>query len=486
MDPDYKSIIGAVIDGIIAIDERGIIEMLNTAAERIFGYTADELIGRNVKMLVPEPHHDRHDGYIQRYLRTKETRIIGIAREVMGQRRDGSTFPMDIAVSEVARKGGCQFVAVVRDTSAYHREKAQLRESLTESEERFRQLAEQDLQHANDALEQRVEERTAELKHANQALERHIAEQKQAEQALRESETHLRTLAQISPAGIFRTDAKGDCVYVNPSWCEIAGLTPEEAYGQGWAKGLHPEDRERVFEEWYRTTSEQHPYQSECRFRRRNGVTTWVYAQAVAERDSDGNVTGYVGTMMDITERKQIQERLEYLAHHDVLTGLANRMLFKDRLEHALARAQRSQRLLALLFLDLDDFKDINDALGHDIGDRFLQALSRRLTDNMREGDTVARLGGDEFALLLEDIARVADVAPIAEKVLAALSGTFVVDDRELSVTISIGISLYPDDAEDAPTLLQHADNAMYRAKQEKGNAYCFYTAGLAPGPSDG
>jgi diguanylate cyclase (GGDEF)-like protein/PAS domain S-box-containing protein len=188
----------------------------------------------------------------------------------------------------------------------------------------------------------------------------------------------------------------------------------------------------------------------------------------------------FVAIIQDISERMQNEKQLQYLAHHDALTSLPNRVLFTDRLDQSLARARWHGHSVALLFLDLDRFKVINDTLGHDVGDRALQALSERLNGCVREGDTVARLGGDEFAIVLEDIASADDVAPTARNILDVLSQPFQLDKHEFILTTSIGISLFPIDGENTQTLLKHADIAMYRAKDEGRNTYQFYSADMS------
>lgn len=188
----------------------------------------------------------------------------------------------------------------------------------------------------------------------------------------------------------------------------------------------------------------------------------------------------FVAVITDITERAQAQERLQYLAHHDSLTGLPNRALFLERLDHALTRARWTNRPLAILFLDLDRFKNINDTLGHDIGDSALRVTSERLISCVREGDTVARFGGDEFTVLLEDMANTDDVPAIAQKIIDILSRPFVVENREFVITASIGISLYPNDGDDSLRLLRNADTAMYRAKDQGRNKHQFYSSEMS------
>ncbi|MHB1140389.1 MAG: EAL domain-containing protein [Sulfuricaulis sp.] len=188
----------------------------------------------------------------------------------------------------------------------------------------------------------------------------------------------------------------------------------------------------------------------------------------------------FVAVITDITDRMKAQEQLQFLAHHDALTNLPNRALFLERLDHALTRSRWTKRPLAVLFLDLDRFKNINDTLGHDIGDSTLQVAAKRLTDCVRDGDTVARFGGDEFTVLLEDLANSDDVPNVAQKILEALSRPFDVEGREFVVTTSIGISLYPSDGDDSLKLLRNADTAMYRAKEQGRNKYQFYSSEMS------
>ncbi|MFB2735590.1 EAL domain-containing protein [Shewanella mangrovisoli] len=210
------------------------------------------------------------------------------------------------------------------------------------------------------------------------------------------------------------------------------------------------------------------------RNRARKAILVWLEINQVI--DVKGETSHFVAVFTDITERKKAEEDLRFLASFDTLTGLPNRTLFQDRLNHAISQAHRSNNIVALLFLDLDRFKHINDSMGHHIGDLLLKAVAHRLQNAVREGDTVARLGGDEFTIILEGVAKTKAATLISEKVLKAFQAPFLLDDKSLTISTSIGISLYPNDAEDVDSLIKFADTAMYHAKALGRNNFQFYT----------
>jgi len=252
---------------------------------------------------------------------------------------------------------------------------------------------------------------------------------------------------------------------------ELAGLTPDD---------IKPEHTHETFEALLAPLRRHETSVStfETVHRRKDGS---LYPVEVHMQLFDAeNPPVFVAVITDITDRMEAQMQLQFLAHHDALTNLPNRALFLERLDHALTRARWTKRPLAVLFLDLDRFKNINDTLGHDIGDSTLRVAAKRLTDCVREGDTVARFGGDEFTVLLEDLANSDDVPNVAQKILEALSRPFDVEGREFVVTTSIGISLYPSDGEDSLKLLRNADTAMYRAKEQGRNKYQFYSSEMS------
>ena len=272
------------------------------------------------------------------------------------------------------------------------------------------------------------------------------------------------------------TDPGGIIEYVNPAFETITGFSSEDAIGQQvniLKSGRHNSE---FYKNLWATILSGNDYRDVLTNRKKDGSLYYEEKAITPLMDEQGKITGFVSTGKDITERIQFQEKLSYLAHHDVLTDLPNRAMFIDRLEHALSTAKRHERILAVLFMDLDRFKIINDTLGHSTGDLLLQQLAQRLLSCLRETDTIARLGGDEFTIILEDLKDTDVISLVASKILDMLVKPFVLEGQEFFVTASLGISVYPNDCEDAGTLLKNADTAMYRAKELGRNNFQFYS----------
>jgi diguanylate cyclase (GGDEF)-like protein len=209
---------------------------------------------------------------------------------------------------------------------------------------------------------------------------------------------------------------------------------------------------------------------------RKDGTKRYIEASVSLKKDSSGKPTGFRGIIRDITERKRAEERIEYMATHDALTGLPNRLMFSQLLNQAIRSAQRNKRQLAVFFIDLDRFKAINDSLGHEAGDQLLQEIAKRFKQSLRAVDVVGRLGGDEFIILIEDVDELSQVGTLAHKILSSAIKPIVLLGEECRVTASIGISVYPRDGEDEQTLMKNADMAMYFAKEKGKNNYQFYS----------
>jgi diguanylate cyclase (GGDEF)-like protein/PAS domain S-box-containing protein len=306
-----------------------------------------------------------------------------------------------------------------------------------------------------------------------------VTEITQMQARLDEERSKYGALVEQIPAIVYVDLADGSFVtsYVSPQIESILGVSPAEYVDDPflWEQMLHPEDRERAVETYERGRSASESFTMEYRLIARDGRVVWFQDSAIVLTDADRRPTLVQGVMLDITERKNAEDRLAYLAYHDQLTGLPNKAMFDELLELALARARRHDRGVAVLALDVDNFKLVNDSLGHETGDRLIAMLAERLREATRETDLVARQGGDEFLLLLADVDRVSPVADtdgvaivaesVANRVQQLLLDPFVVSGTELYVTASIGMSVFPDDAEDAGDLLRNADGAMFRAK---------------------
>jgi diguanylate cyclase (GGDEF)-like protein/PAS domain S-box-containing protein len=313
-----------------------------------------------------------------------------------------------------------------------------------------------------------------------------ITQQVEAKRHLHHVRSTYGALVEQIPAIVYqdKTDESWSTVYVSPQITTLLGVLPEEWTGESklWLEMLHPDDRDRAIEEVDRGIESGEPYTVEYRMVARDGRVKWFQDTAVMLRDTDGNPAYTHGVMLDITERREAEERLTYLAYHDSLTGMPNRAMFDELLELSLARARRADRGVAVLALDVDNFKLINDSLGHEVGDHLITQIAARLQEATRDTDLVARPGGDEFLMLLADLEQTSPVVDengaaisaqaVAHRVLESFEAPFEVDGTELYVTASIGISVFPLDAADATSLLRNADSAVYLAKANGPGGY--------------
>ncbi|HFC53513.1 MAG TPA: EAL domain-containing protein [Gammaproteobacteria bacterium] len=279
--------------------------------------------------------------------------------------------------------------------------------------------------------------------------------------------------------GIIITDSQHRIVAVNRAFTRITGYTLEEVRGKNPSLLQSGRHDEAFFQAMWQSLNETGQWQGEIWNRRKNGQIYPELLTVNVVQDKDGKTTHHVGIFSDISQIKETEYKLAHLAHHDPLTELPNRLLFHDRLEQAILRAQREGNRAAILFLDLDRFKNINDSMGHAKGDLLLQRVAERLKEAMRADDTIARLGGDEFVLIIESLKSRGNAAAVAKHILSLFRQPFCLENQEVFVDASAGISIYPDDGEDAQTLVRNADAAMYRAKAEGRNNFQFYTSEL-------
>ncbi|MDD5329748.1 MAG: EAL domain-containing protein [Sulfuricella sp.] len=293
------------------------------------------------------------------------------------------------------------------------------------------------------------------------------------------AEERLRLSAKVfesSGEGIIITDAAARILSVNRAFTAVTGYSAEEAVGQTPAMLNSGRQDEAFFRDLWQDISQLGYWNGEIWNRRKNGeiYPEWLGISAV--RDADNRITHYVGIFSDISEIKKNEAQIEFLAYHDPLTGLPNRLLARDRMELAMSSADRAGGKATLLFLDLDNFKTINDSLGHAIGDALLKGVAARLRECLRETDTLSRQGGDEFLIVLPEVSDSEAIAAVAEKILDRLAASFHLDGHELSTSLSIGLAVYPDDGRDFETLFRKADTAMYQAKEAGRNGYRFHT----------
>jgi diguanylate cyclase (GGDEF)-like protein/PAS domain S-box-containing protein len=311
-----------------------------------------------------------------------------------------------------------------------------------------------------------------------------ITERKRAEKQLREAEVRFRTLVEQIPAITYvsQMDPDRSSIYMSPQVQDLLGYSQAEWRTESglWTKLLHPEDIERVTKETVRANETGEPFVVEYRLLARDGSIVWVRDEAILMLDERGEPQFWQGVMVDITDRKQAEREIAFLAYHDKLTGLPNRAMFQEVLDLALARARRAGQACAVLYLDLDNFKLVNDSLGHGAGDDLLRQMGVRLRETVRESDLVSRVGGDEFLILLADLDATDEAGPggrhaallaaetLASRIQDSLRMPYVLEGDEVYVSASIGVSVFPLDAEDGSSLLKNADVAMYRSKRDR------------------
>ncbi|MBF0217966.1 MAG: EAL domain-containing protein [Gammaproteobacteria bacterium] len=452
----HQSTFHAVVDGIVIINEYGIIVDANPATSKLFGFPLKEIVGRNVSILMPSPYKEEHDGYLAHYRNGQSARIIGIGREVTGQRKDGSIFPMVLSVSEFHSEGQRYFTGLVHDITA---QKAAVDEILN----------------AHHQLETRVEERTTELSQANQELHELIIERNR-------SVDQLRLFAKVfenAGEAIIITDANQRILNANATFSKITG------YSRAEALGLHPKNFSSgrhdalFYQKMWQQINSQGFWQGEVWDKRKNGEIYPKRLSINVVNDEKGKVTHYVGIFSDITILKSTEEQLQNLAYCDPLTELNNRTMFHILLNNTYESARREKSRFALLFIDLDRFKMVNDTLGHTMGDQLLVIIAKRLRQCLRKSDTISRIGGDEFTAILPNIHRTDQVADVALKIINEVSQPVLLNDNEVNVGSSIGISIFPDDGEDIETLTKHADIAMYKVKESGRNSFRFFDASM-------
>ncbi|WP_140910807.1 putative bifunctional diguanylate cyclase/phosphodiesterase [Methylomonas koyamae] len=313
----------------------------------------------------------------------------------------------------------------------------------------------------------------AQLVAANSALAREIENHKNTERELRK----LTLAMQYSSSMVMVTDAQTQIEYCNPAFYQITGYTADEVIGRRANLLKSDLTAEDTYKNLWTTLLSGTAWHGEFLNRKKNGELFWCLESIAPILADDNSISHFVSIIHDISDRKDTEEIIRHMAYYDPLTDLANRSLFNERLEQAIHLAKRNPQIFALFYLDLDRFKNINDTLGHLVGDKLLIEVGKRIAACLRQQETVARLGGDEFALISLNLTSPADAGDIAQRVINTINEPYFIDDHQLFVGTSLGISVYPQDANTSEQLLKHADDALYLAKQHGRNTFEFYNA---------
>ncbi|MDH5328299.1 MAG: EAL domain-containing protein [Gammaproteobacteria bacterium] len=409
-----RGIVEAAPDAMLSVNSKGQILQCNAQAAHIFGCSKEELLLMKLEQLVPQDYRQAHSKLRHRYFERPRLRLMGEGLELRAVRTNGDEFPVEISLNHTVLHDEKIVIATVRD----------------------------------------------------------VTERRQTELKMRQAAT----VFDNTDEAIVFSDPLRRVVNVNKAFVKMTGYSTEEACGRGDMFYL-VEDNDFLQQQQLVSLEKFGQWRGELEVHRSNGEVYPVWHSVSVVKNEDGAITSYISLFSDISVIKQTEQWLTHLAHHDSLTGLPNRTLFSSSLGRAIAHSKRVGSRFALLFLDLDRFKIINDTLGHACGDQLLNEVGERLLQCIRGDDVVARLGGDEFTVILTNISHSEDAALVAEKIIATVSEPLDIDGRQVVTSTSVGISVYPDDASDADGLAKAADAAMYKAKEQGRNNFQFYSA---------
>ena len=404
----FRDVVESAPDAIVAVDQSGRIRLVNRQTEALFGYDRSEILDREMEILIPDGLRDIHRVHRDTYGANPHPRPMGLGLTLTGRRKDGTEVPVDVSLSVVDAEAGPLYVAAVRD----------------------------------------------------------ITERKVVDEALHRANEQFRSAFEDGPVGIALVGLDGTQVQVNDALCRLLGTSREAMAARmrplltSGPLAISPLIRRSIVK------GQTKVHREERRLVRGDGSSAWGLLTLSLLTDAAGNPAHFLLQVEDITAAKEAEATLTYQAAHDPLTGLPNRTMLMDRLSQALARSERQSTLVAVLFLDLDNFKVVNDGLGHEVGDQLLVAVAQRLRGVLRQADTAARFGGDEFALVCEDLSSEAEAEEIAQRVTEALARPVPIGSRELRIGASIGIVMGKGSAWGPEVILRNADAAMYRAKE--------------------
>ncbi len=528
-------------DAIVIVGPDELIMYWNPAAEQIFGHAAADAMGQNLHgLLTPESERERAHNAFSRFRHSGEGKLIGTTFEISTLRKNGNEFPVELSISAFRLHGSWHALGLIRDITERKlaedalRQQKQFLDDIINSlpgifymldadahfvrvnplflqvtghtQQELDRMTALDLFEGDDQalIAQRMQEAflngsasaEAELVlksgqkvpyyftgHLSRRDDRaylvgigtDITERKRSEDALRITAS----VFDNSREAVLITDTDNDILDVNQAFLDITGYSRAEVLGKNprlLSSGHHDRD---FYAAMWQTLRRERGWRGEIWNRRKSGE---IYAELLsisAICDGDGKVQRYVGVFSDISHLKAHEAELSRIAHYDALTGIPNRVLLADRMKQAIAQAAREQNMVAVCYLDLDGFKHINDTLGHDAGDQVLVEIADRIGKTLRGGDTVARLGGDEFVVVLLGLEKGEECMATLERLLAAIAEPMQVKEQTLALSTSIGVSIYPLDDEDPDTLLRHADQAMYVAKQSGKNRFHIYDPAL-------
>lgn len=416
MQDYYKTIIEASPVAMLVVEPDGSVIQSNRAAEQTFGYGLNELLGMNLNAIVP--YRNPIENLVDKFTAGQPAEKI-VSHAIAANHKDGSRLDVKVSLSPVPYENRQAIFVTIQDLTALNR----------------------------------------------------------AKQALKESESRFRSTFRFSLIGMAIIDPDGHWLKVNNILCEMLGYTEEELLSRSLLDLTHPEDMHNSLNLLHQSVSgELDQYRIEARYFHKNGNTIWIASSISKIVDAEDNPLHLIVQMENITDAKSNKELIQHLEYHDVLTNLPNRRLLIDRLNQNLMQARRHKRSMAVILLDIDDFKQINETYGHKLGDELLKIVAARLTKCVRSVDTISRQGGDEFVIVLAEISKAQDAQIVANAILKDINEPITIGKTELQTTTSLGIAIYsPGSPDDGEKLMEKAKKALYEMKEEGRNGYRFY-----------
>lgn len=436
--------------GYLTIDINGIITEANLTIASVLGEERQSLIGSSLLQYIPADEKDTIVAYIKQQFET------------------GNRSSCEV---KMVQKEGVQFYAHLDGMLVRKKDTGANLCRITVTDITEHKIMEDILKQSKEELELKVRERTLELETANARLADELLEHKRTEDMLKESNEFNTALLENSPNPILLFDTDTSVKYVNPAFEKLTGYSKEETLGIRSPYPWWPDELANQYEDSNAQVRGIGSGRIERCYRKKNGELFWVVTSITSIKDKTSDkIKYYLANWLDITELKQAQESIKQLAYYDNVTGLPNRILLFDRIKMAIVQANRNHKKLALIMFDLDNFKAVNDTLGHAHGDLLLKKVGERISAVLRESDTVARTGGDEFMILLPEVTSCEDTFVVANKILDIFQIPFDIEGNSCRVTASIGIACFPEAGKDLNTLSKNADTAMYHAKHAGKN----------------